>query len=290
MKNIIKTLVLILGILFISNCKKCDYQQSECDNCPDGFTKNQISKYCEKISHTEAEFNGTKFTIGKGDSITSYGWGGANLYVIDSNTNYPINSTTSSLIDNSGSPLSIDTNLSGFWNERLNFVGVWGSSVPINQWIGFSVCVEVQEKKKICIAMAADNRCRFNINGHSPILVEFTNSNTYNFTRWHVFEYELLQGNNIIEMEGLNTGSYAAFGAEIYDASFADLKTWTTQAELESSLIFSTKDKIGLSYQIGESNGYSCTEGFAVDFCSDSIPICTSIERIMIPCKEIELN
>jgi hypothetical protein len=279
----------------MSNCEKCEYA-NDCENCPIGFLKNTINNNCEKITTQNAVFSGTIFNIQKSGTSTAYGWGGANLYDLTGVTSYPINSDPSAanLVDASNNVLPVLFNLTGFWLNRLNVSGVWSAGIGANQWVGFSTCITVQQDTKICIGIAADNRCRFDINRNplNPRLVELNTSNTFNFTRWHIFEYTLLAGDNTIEMQGWNDGFLAAFGAEIYEGSFSDLRSWTSVTQLEDAILYSTKDQVGLQFQTGVTNGYSCPNGGAVSFCSgDSVPVCNSLQRVnYLPCKQVVIN
>lgn len=291
----------IICILFLLNCNKdeCGYgidsvivNTSRCTICEDStFNKVGDSTSCEKKTTQASSFNGSQFILQAGDRITSYGWGGANVYSVTP-SQFPLSTASSgnTMLDGSSNTVAPDANLTGDWQGtsattgRLNTVGVWSPGIPSGQWIGFSSCIDVVSKKKVCIGIAADNRCRFKLN--NTMVAEFNNGNTFNFTHWQVFEIELQTGVNIIEMQGYNNGSYASFGAEIYDASLSQLQTFTTNSQIDASLIFSTKDQLGKLTTIGDLNGYSCPLGFAVDFCSgDTIPVCTMIEKgRVIPC------
>lgn len=293
MKKIINKIVVIAFIVFaMSSCKKCDYSQAECETCPDGFVKSTVNNNCEKIFSEEAVLQGQQVTVEAGDVNGNYSVLGAVLYDLNDSMQYPISSSGSTLIEANSNPVAVNSTLpSAPWLGRLNTVGVWSSLIGNNEWVGFSACVEVEQNTKVCIGIGADNRCRFNINGHTPRYVELNSGGMYNFRAWHVFEFELQAGVNIIEMEGLNDGASAAFGAEIYRGDFATISSWVSVAELEDALIFSTKDLIGSRFQTGSVNGYLCPNGGAVDFCGDTIAVCTSILREpFLPCPDIVIN
>ncbi len=303
MKKLIILIASLTFVLLFSNCEKCEYDSGNCQTCPTGFVRNVANNNCEKIATTNATFNDTLFSIIKGDSNSAYGMNGADHYILPSTPVYPITSPAlgggNFLQDGNATPVILATNpLSApFWKDRLNVSGVWSAGVGLFQWNGFSECITTtQDSTKICIGIAADNRCRFKISGvstaPSPWLVEMNTANTHNFRSWHVFEFTLLAGKHIIAMQGLNDGLDAAFGAEIYEGSYVDLNSWTSAAELDAALLFSTKDKVGTNFQTGEISGWSCPSGYSVDFCSgDSIPVCTDIQIVnYLPCQTIVIN
>ena len=304
MKNfkIISTLTIALGVIALINCKKdsCDYNitpaivAANCTICADStFTKVGNGTYCQKTTTQPATFNGRTFTADTGSQSTAYGWGGAFVYPTDP-TLYPYTTNASGnvMYDNSTSVVTPTPHLThSIWKGnssttgRLNKVGIWNSSIPDGQWVGFTHCIEVTKKKKVYVGLAGDNRFRFSLNG-TPYVVEANNTNTFNFTHWHIFEIELLPGKNIISMQGYNDGSAGSFGAEIYDATLAQIISWTTDAEIDAATIFSTKDMRGQQTTIGNINGWTCPNGFTVDFCTgDSIPVCSMIQKgPVVPC------
>ena len=59
-----KFIILIIGVLPLLNCEKCDYTHIECDNCPNCFLKNTTTNTVKKNTTTKATMKGTNFTIG----------------------------------------------------------------------------------------------------------------------------------------------------------------------------------------------------------------------------------
>ena len=104
-------------------------------------------------------------------------------------------------------------------------------------------------------------------------------SNAINFndnadlTVWKVFEIELTSGEHIIAMEGKNDDDEAGFGAEIYDATAAQLSVMTSTVQLDPVILFSTKDYRSdvvpgtFLFEFGEVGGspigYSCPSGYS---------------------------
>ena len=61
---------------------------------------------------------------------------------------------------------------------------------------------------------------------------------TADLSIWRIYEINLTSGEHIISMEGLNDGAQAAFGAEIYSATTAQLTGMTTESQLSAVTIF----------------------------------------------------
>jgi hypothetical protein len=166
------------------------------------------------------------------------------------------------------------------WVGRMNAVGVWTNaasgfqSLPINEWVGFTACVEVPTTKKYTIGISGDNWFRFKVDGQ--LYFDFSLSGTDGYQRWHVVELELTAGQHVVEFEGLNTPSSggsnpAALAAEIYDASSATLQTITTVGELEPLIVWSTADLIGEKFDSGEESGCRCPDGFTLSACDGEL-------------------
>ena len=181
-------------------------------------------------------------------------------------------------------------------------VGIWGDgntddatdhplgvgTDPTKAWYGFTHCIDILETKKYVIGLAADNFTKFSI-GSKDYVAFYKNDSgsSVTFNRWWMFEVELTAGSHIISMEGRNYSSVACFGAVIYDTDMNSLKQWdanmktaedsnneTTKnilyGEMNQYVIFSTKDKIGDSFDLG--SGASCDEdnGFVLSGCDGS--------------------
>ncbi len=172
-------------------------------------------------------------------------------------------------------------------NEHYDFVGplnrtsVWAcclddevqnSSAPVEQWIGFSFPLFVNETKTYYIGLAADNEFRLKIDGtlirHLPADNGGGGYDVLNFTVWNIYPYVLTEGNHIIEMEALNKGANAAFGAEIYNNTWQEIinadhyKTDANDITNSLNTIFTTKDLVGQQFQTGI---YTCPDGYALD-------------------------
>jgi hypothetical protein len=286
---------------------------SECITCSDGYTLEGDNVTCTKIEEELAIANGTIYNVSGSQRKVVYGNSGGRFYSnVDSNklpitldSNNKFNDNTPTEI----TPLNIIENT--LWgqndntlNGRLNDVGVWASGstgstyFPVNEWIGFSFCVDTISGGSYTIGMAADNRIRLKVNGST--YMEMNQGSPFNFNYWHIFNIELSGGRNIFEMEARNDGTDARFGAEIYDADISTLTGITTESALSAVTIFSTETikNNGGVFDLGENSGFSCPSGFALQTCGDEFT-CVSIskEAAIISCtgcsteqKYIEVN
>jgi hypothetical protein len=268
------------------------------DRCPEGFTFNEEAGVCERITEAPADC-GELATVLKSGTNTNYGKFGARFYESTLGRPLPIEATAAGggyrLEDANGTELLYPYTTSGtdggtgplvpLWQDRLNDIGAWaennpsGNDEPVQEWIGFTICVTVSETKQYSVGLAADNRCRFGLNGTIVATLEAAD-NTRNFNYWHVIPVTLQAGTNVITLEGYNAGQDAAYGSEIYDATPEELSNMTTQAELDQVLIFSTLDVInnGGAFDLGEGDiGCSCPDGFVLSNCNGELQ-CVQIE------------
>jgi len=221
--------------------------------CPSGYTLDVDSSGCTRAVTTAATFNSLGPVVSTGNTNTDYGQYGTYFYpTIQYNESLPVyyDGIGLYLRDQSGGTITAATiaNSGTFWmasgsssNGRLNNVGISASST---EYVGFSKCVDIETAGTYYIGIAADNYCRFKVNG--ILYANFSGGGVAeNFKIWSVFPFELAAGLNIVEMEGLNNpATSTAFGVEIYNPSnLATLSASTTTGT--TGLIFSSKDKIG---------------------------------------------
>ena len=303
------------GFVYNSSTKKCerlidttqpaivtveDTPIGALSQCPEGFTFNEEAGVCENIT-VYPIFCGDEVLVQKAQQIENYGDFGTRFYESATGRPLPISSVNGSspfrLDDDFGNELLVNNYLPDpcgswtptcdLWRNRLNTVGVWTSAgaspQPTNEWIGFTVCVDVTTEKEYCIGLGADNRMRFSINGN--MTVQFDNDSSPsgdpdNFKYWHVIPLTLSPGTNVIILEGYNDNSYAAFGAEIYDADAATLATITDEATLDSVTLYSTKEALnGGVFDIGSTLGCSCPNGGTLSNCGGELQ-CIDIETV----------
>ncbi len=175
----------------------------------------------------------------------------------------------------------------GVPNGRLNAVGVWGctapgsgvaGSEPVHSWIGFSVCVDAPADGDYLVGLGGDNRVRFAVDGAQ--VMEQTDDVTRNFNYWFLHAVPLAAGTHILDIEGYNAGSIAAFGAEVAgpfaSGSLVDDPAMQA-ADYAGSILWSTADAIGNAFPIGEGVNWECPDGAVLEGCEQ--PVCISIEE-----------
>jgi len=247
-------------------------------SCPSGYTLTIGRDSCLFSATTAATYNGSGATITAGDTNADFSTLGAYFYTNETNNEslplYRIGSNNY-LTDQSGNTINITNtsdNSNPFWdsmgsvmNGRLNNVGL---SATTTEWRGFSHCLDLNVSGTYYIGIAADNYCRFSIDGE--LFLELNTFIDKNHKIWHVLPYDFTSGLHIIEMEGRNAGlSPTAFGAEIYyPTDFATLTGATTTGD--TGLIFSTVSKIGDTFDLGDTAGYTCPPGYSLDLCGGS--------------------
>jgi hypothetical protein len=80
-------------------------------------------------------------------------------------------------------------------------------------------------------------------------------------------------------MEGQNNGGDYSFGFEIYSASTLEQLTGATD-EISAGVAWNTSEKIGDLFDLGETIGWSCSDGYSLDLCTSGTPTCTKISYI----------
>jgi hypothetical protein len=278
----------------------------EC-GCSPGFTLLENGE-CQFVDSILATLNGTLLTGYTGSVSSGYGVNGTNFFKSELTGNLPYSLTGSSngyVIDSSGTTINSDSTVSSgtLWSSngsslygRLNNVGVWsvlGGSDPTteDEWIGFSKCLELQTTGTYSIGIAGDNRVRFKINSELFYIGDL--AITGSFSIWRLFEVTLSAGTNVIELEGYNDSSLASFGAEIYNVGIDILSGLTTEAQLASYTVFTTKDYrydvtgIPLEFDLGETFGYSCPSGYFLNTCQTPFSCSTLVmSACTIPLNE----
>lgn len=254
--------------------------------CPVGYSASTGLDGCERILITAATFNGTGATINAGDKASDYTAYGTYFYPdLTKSAALPVYYPGSllALKDQTGgtiNALNVSNTLNPFWynlsvgttDGRLNNVGL---SAVTSEFRGFSKCINILSGGTYYIGIAADNYCKFLVNG--LLIAAFSGSAQENFKIWSVFPINLMSGKNIIEMYGENAASISAFGAEVYDPiSYAVLTGSTSTGSSQANVIFTTADYIGKTWEIGTTAGYTCPAGYALDSCGTAFT-CTQI-------------
>lgn len=261
---------------------------SNCGGCEEPYVYNWEFDICEHFQE-EAPIIREMIGVVKSNTSTAYGWGGAKFYKPLETSNFPVKELGNGDFinsDNSILPVLYTRNL--FWkntggnNGRLNKVGVWGD-VPNNEWVGFSKCLKSDKKRKINIGVGADNSFRIKINGILIVEADVNIQDTFNY--WHVFEVELNQGDNVIEIFGKNFSSIASFGVEIYNTTQDVLIGLTSEMQLEQFIEFSTLDMNGNYFHLGENSGLQCKEGWYLSLCDEKAVCVFRDTKEVTPCN-----
>lgn len=234
-----------------------------------------------------ASVNTNQVTVQTGNNSTAYGWGGANFY-------QPLNALVLPLVEQgtntfkqnngAGAVVPVAQNVQGIWdntsgsNGRLNDVGI-NANVPVQEWVGFTHCLTAnQEQRVFNIGFGADDDVKIKLNGTE--IISMTLNSQFSHTHWHVFEVEMNPGLNVIEVVFRNTGGIGCFGMEIYRATQSQLISMASLAALSAVTVFSTINKVGSTFQLGTTLGYTCPPGYVLEFCSNGNPMCSRIETI----------
>jgi hypothetical protein len=234
--------------------------ESACD-CPEGFTALPDDDGCVRRTEVEPTFLGEGYAVCPVLPHPDYGSYGAR---------YPGGTTVSDDYwgENDGVP-----------DGRLNATGVWACGAdgvssgydPVNEWIGFSVCVNIDTAGDYLLGLGADNRMRLRVDGVT--LLDNTDDNVDNFKYWWMQAISLSSGPHIVEFEGFNAGGPAGLGAEISgpfaSGSLTDDASMASQ-DYAGNLVWTAQEAIGASFALGETSGYQCPDGMALDLCAEA--------------------
>lgn len=269
-----------------------DYASGSTCYCPSGYTATTEDNGCQAILYTGATFNGSGTTVVAGTSNSGYSNLGAYIYPnITDYIDLPLTRTSGvDLETQSGGTVVATQTVTGnpFWQAvdtstgRLNNVGVSGTT---SEWLGFSHCIDVPVGKVYYIGVGARWYFSFSIDGQTMLEIPPPNNITTNFREWHIIPYYLSPGKHIIEMKGRGELGLepTSWGVEIYDPiDYATLTGATSTSE--AGVIFSTADKIGDRFDLGDTVEYTCPSGYALDLCSGGTPTCAQISSTGITC------
>lgn len=242
--------------------------ESECITacgCPEGFEPTPDESECIRVDTLSPIVFEEQVRICPIEPSTAYGWGGVF---------YPDGARDTSI---------------PFFNNRLNDIGIWGcwpepeyddgfaSSRPLDEWVGFNLCMNVPETGEYVLGIAGDDAVRFSVNG-----VElFNQAYGHIFTRWWLRPITLQSGMNIVQIEALNNSDIGAMGADIYGPySAADTSSDASLATLnyEDNIIWTTEGMSG-TFPIGEESGMRCPDDYVMNTCDREVT-CTRIQRV----------
>lgn len=257
--------------------------------CPPGYTLAPDESYCFAYAEVGATPPvSSQNLIKKSDLV--YSTFGTLIY----DPGYLVNGTGSSTqIDLSNTYWVNGTGL-GTGNDTvkgpLNRTAIWVTSQLSSQTIGYSVCITTPVTKTYYIGVGADNSVVIKVDSVEIINMDPTAMSIYlsangypgtgvdaTFKFWHIYPVTLSAGTHIVELIGFNESSVAAFGAQIYDASPAQLELVTNNSQLSPYLIFSSENEVGNPAQLGSDGiGYSCPSGYSLVLC-DGSPKCRQL-------------
>lgn len=249
--------------------------------CAEGYLLNTTSNMCEQVQQSPAApptGNGGTPGIAAKVSNEQWGTGGTRIYA----PGYPTSGD---------GPVAATMTTPHFWlngtalwngngdrnpsDGRMNAAAIWSvSSTPTNEYIGFSRKVTVPLAKTVFIGIAGDNCIRIIVNGVTLVDTQDISGGP-NFHWWNIYPVQLNAGDNFIELYGMNLGSVAGFGAEIYDMTQAQLVAATNAGQL--NIIFSTANIVGQPFDLGETQGWHCAPGWSLDTSGPGDPVCKMI-------------
>ncbi len=251
-------------------------ESTEC-SCPDGFEVSPDELDCFRETETPATPTGEVVEVCAITPYHAYGYFGAL---------YPGGGRVSDSYWGQNDSIP---------NGRLNSVGVWGcsspgsstaGSQPVGSWVGFSVCVEITSDGDYLLGIGGDNRVRFAVDDVQ--FMEQTDDQTRNFNYWHMNAIPLTAGTHVIDIEGYNAGSIAAFGAELAGpfaaGSLVDDASMMA-ADYPGNIIWATSDAIGDAFPLGDTVSWECPDGTTLEGCDE--PTC--LQREEVPCEGEEV-
>lgn len=311
---------------------------SECNNCGgSGFVYNPNTQKCEKEETVPAVYTGQTLPL---VNVTSGSFSTQGLRVHEDITNftYPIvgeytapvqvgqplppyeikdangnvvNNVVSSVKNNLWGNTQLGCGNASLQGGRLNATSVWSAnaaSIPNNTPICFEFCIDIAGGNAVqkTIGIAGDNEVVITIDNQEIIRltggpVQSGGGGDEPIKRWHVFPFTFTPGNHTIKLCGLNYGSSAAFGAEIYDLTSAELITNFTDpinnsgfpincgnqpGEIIPYLLFSTANLQGTSVPDPSTPGtWSCpSNDYTLDICNGTPECVRTVQANVIPC------
>lgn len=240
--------------------------------CPDGYTALPADDGCVARTEVPAVFSGAPFDVCPLIPHPDYSRLGAR---------YPGGLVVADAY------FGLDNQLA---DGRMNATGVWAcdpttgmaGAEPVNEWIGFSVCVDIATPGDYLLGLGADNRTRFAVDG--VLFREDASDNVLNFQYWWVTPVQLTSGTHIVSFEGFNESGPAGLGAEIagpFPAGSLVDDAAMAAADYAGNLVWTAADAVGSTFALGETNGWSCPDGMALDLCAAE-PVCYAED--VVPC------
>ncbi|WEK34074.1 MAG: hypothetical protein P0Y53_16425 [Candidatus Pseudobacter hemicellulosilyticus] len=162
----------------------------------------------------------------------SYGTGGTRIY----KTGFPTNGE--GVVDATLTTARLWQRLANCADNNccpLERSGIWPCTVgAVKTWQKVSRIVNFPTSTTYYFGISGDNLVELSIDGN--IIVSTTNPNT--FQNWHIYPVELSAGPHAIVIGGYNSEDYYAFGCEIYNNTYEQIRTSTQLSQL--NILFST--------------------------------------------------
>jgi hypothetical protein len=251
--------------------------------CPDGYTKACGNDICIQTTTTGATAtagSGTTITVGIQDA--DYCSLGAYFYENVQDREFPIIRTDPydpDLVDNTGGTITTTNTVSGdtFWDSdgsstqgRLNLTGFVNL---VSEYRGVSYCFEECSATTYYIGFGANGLCRLTIDGEE--IVDFNGvADYYNSYIWHVIPWNFSSGKHIIELEGSGNKNVSM---EIYKPSGGLNQLTGATTSGDTGVVFTMADRIGTTYDLGVTAGYTCPTGYSMDTCGSGLT-CTLLD------------
>ena len=270
----------ILGASQDVSCINYNLPDVLCDDCYVGYTPTSDGR-CVKVTNVDAT-PPTDQQISVSEIYPQYSWYGTIIFGEGYNLNGTTTGTTTGVTTSFWKNIHEDT-----INGPLNRTGLWAANTTDDQIVGYSYCLDVLETKQYYVGIACDNFATICVDGTNIIVqdptalaAQFGSGLAVTYRYWFIYPITLTAGSHLIEITGYNINLRAALGAEIYNATAAELISANSYTDLGSKLLFSTKDVIGTNIQVGNHGyGWTCPSGYVLVTC-DGPPYCTKIEYL----------
>jgi len=288
--------------------------------CPSGFTVTPSSDDCQKLTFTSSTTGSTFISGVTGNvsgaydregavflpNISNYTWplqfsGSSNQIGPYSGTNFVVDATGNvvpAAVGGPGSPFFDKPQVKNIlWGTgstttgRMNNAGVKSNPAILNQFIGFTSCIDINTAGTYYVGVGADDLFKISLNGdlilsaNSVTLKPPYTSFSLPIQHFWVLELDLKSGKNIFELEYKDGGVLANLTCEIYSGtSIQQLSGFTSYSQLSAVTLFSTLNEVNELFDLAGSSGFTCPTGFVLDTCSGTTSTCVKIEKSSINC------
>ncbi len=264
--------------------------------CAIGYSASPANDCCKVISQASALSYVSGSTIVSGTPETSWGSTGTTFYSdvreLDL-TALPVYFSGSTLVNQTGGTVTIlGTNTSNsFWynsgnttDGRFNNVAIsGGTGSSMTNYYGISYAFSAATGETYYIGFGAKSiGFQINVNTGSDIVFSGGDStgNNITYTQWTVLKLDLCSGMNVIEARF--SGDSSQFGFEVYKPiDFATLTGATSTGSSQANVVFSSRDYVGNTYDLGSSAGYTCQTNYLVN-------TSVVVNGTIVPCAEIK--